>query len=185
MLVGDAGGRGGCLHIVDVGLHEFLAPIFDRTDTDDRSQRNDRAAHHRLLEILRVIFRKRGDLLLEQLQLDVRTRLKAVEPLAHIGKKARLGEFPVRDDVDAAIDLFAYDVGDRGAQRLPKGLFVVRLPGIFRLHHIEQPMRPRQAADMRGLDAVGILLQLHGWLPNRAGRVAGRLGALSGFANRI
>ena len=147
----------------------FSPRYFDRTDADHRRERDDGAAHHRLLEILLVIFRKSRDLLLEQLQLDVRARLKAVEPLAHIGEKARLGEFAVGDDVDAAIDLFAHDVGDRTAQRLAKGLVVVRLPGIFRLHHVEQPMRPRQAADMRGLDAVGILLQLHGWFPSLAG----------------
>ena len=38
---------------------------------------------------------------------------KAVEPLAHIGEKTRLGEFAVGDDIDAAIDLLAHDVGDR------------------------------------------------------------------------
>ena len=113
MLVGDAGRGGRGLDVVDVGLHQFFAAIFDRADADHRRQRDDRAAHHRLLEILFVIFRKGGDLLLEQFELDVRPRFEAVEPLAHIGEKTGLGEFAVGDDVDAALDLLADDVGDR------------------------------------------------------------------------
>ena len=39
-------------------------------------------------------------------------------------------------------------------------VLIVRLAGIFRLHHIEQRMRARQAADMGGLNAVGVLLDV-------------------------
>ena len=77
---------------------------------------------------------------------------------ADVGKKAGLRQFTVGDDVDAAFDLFAYAFGDSAAQRLLEGSMVVGLTGIFRLHHVQQTMRPRQAADMRGLNAVGILL---------------------------
>jgi len=35
------------------------------------------------------------------------------------------------------------------------------LAGEFCLHEIKDRMRPRQAADMRGLDMVGVLLQRH------------------------
>ena len=49
---------------------------------------------------------------------------------------------------------------DCGEQRLEFRL-IERLAVIFRLHQIEQRMRPRQAADMGGLDAVGVLLDVH------------------------
>src|SRR5262249_40844627 len=89
--------------------------------------------------------------------------------LAHIGEKSGLGEFAVGDDIDAALHLFPHHIADRVVQRLLISLFVVRLPGIFRLHRIQQPVRPRQAADMGRLDAVGVLLQLHGLPPNLRG----------------
>ena len=78
---------------------------------------DDRAAHHRLLEILGVIFRERRDLLLEQHQLLVGPRLEALEPLLDVGEEAGLGEFAVGDDVDAAIDLLAHDVAHRLGER--------------------------------------------------------------------
>jgi len=53
-----------------------------------------------------------------------------------MGEEARLGKFAVSNDFDAASNLLAYDVGHGTAQRLLKGRFVVRLPGIFRLHHV-------------------------------------------------
>ena len=105
-----------------------------------------------------------------------RARFKAIEPLAHVGEEARLGEFAVGNDVDAAIDLLAHGFGDRRPQRVLKRLLVVRLPGIFRLHHVEQLVRPRQAADVRGLDTIGVLLDLHDWIPNVVGQIALRAG---------
>ena len=95
---------------------------------------------------------------------------KPVKPLADVGEETRFGEFPVGDDVDAAIDLLAHDVGDSNTQRLLKCLLVIGLPAIFRLHHVEQMVRPRQAADVRSLDTIGILLELHDWIPNVVGR---------------
>jgi hypothetical protein len=165
MLVGDANGRGGGLHILDVGLQQLFTAVFDRPDADHRRQRHDRAAHHRLLEILLVILRKSRDLLLEQLELDAWARFEALQALAHIGEEARLGEFTIGDDVDAAIDLPAHHVGDGGAQCSRKSGLIVRLPGIFGFHDVEQPVRPRQAADMRGLDTIGVLLHRHGCNP--------------------
>ena len=96
---------------------EFLAAIFDRADAHHRRQADDRAAHHRLLEILGVIFGKRRHFLREQLHLLIGTAFEAAEALVHVREKARLGKLPIGDDVDAAIDLLAYDVaygiGDR------------------------------------------------------------------------
>ena len=65
-----------------------------------------------------IIFRKGGDLLLEQLQLQTRARFEAFEPFADIGEESGLGEFAVGDDVDAALDLLAHHIGDGAAQRL-------------------------------------------------------------------
>ena len=63
-------------------------------------------------EILRVIFRECLDLLLEQDQLLVRARFEAFQPLLDVGEEAGLGELPVGDDVDAALDLPLHRVGD-------------------------------------------------------------------------
>ena len=89
-------------------LTQLLAAIFHRPDADHRRDRHDRAAHHRCLEILRVIFREGRDLLLEQHHLLVGPRLEAVEPLLDVGEEARLRELAVGDDVDAALDLLAH-----------------------------------------------------------------------------
>ncbi len=162
VLVRHAGGLGGGFDVVDVDLQQLLAAIFDRRDADDRRDRHDRAAHHRLLEILRVVFRKGGDLLLEQQHLLVRTRFEAVEALLDVGEEAGLRELAVGDDIDAAVGLLAHDIGDRFGDHPVVGLLVVRLAAVFRLHQVEQVVRARQAADMGGLDAVGVLLDGHG-----------------------
>ena len=88
--------------------------------------------------------------------------LETFQTLANVGEEARLGEFSVSDDVDAAVDLLAHHFSNRLAHRVLICLLVIRLPGIFRLHHVEQLARPRQAADVSRLDAIGILLELHG-----------------------
>jgi len=77
-------------------------------------------------------------------------------------KKSGLGKFAIGDDIDAALDLLAYGIGDGLAQGLLKRGFVISLPTVFCLHDIEKMMRPRQAADMRRLNAIGVLLKLQG-----------------------
>jgi hypothetical protein len=99
---------------------------------------------------------------LEEVHLHAGARFEAVEAFANIGKKARLGEFSVGNDVDAALHLLAHHFGDGFAQGILVSLLVVRLPGIFRLHRIEQRMRAWQAADVGRLDAVDVLLELQG-----------------------
>jgi hypothetical protein len=88
-------------------LQKLLAAIFHRADTDHRRDRDERAAGHRCLEILRVVLRERLDLLLKQDELLVRPRLVAFEPLLDVGEKAGLRKFTVGDDVDAAFGLLA------------------------------------------------------------------------------
>jgi len=85
----SAGRRRGALDVGDVARDEFLAAIFDRTDAHHRRQSDDRAAHHRLLEILGVIFGERRHFLREQFQLLIGPPLEAFEPLVHVGEKPR------------------------------------------------------------------------------------------------
>ena len=65
VMVRNARGLGGGFQVRDVCLQQRLAFVFHRSDADHRNDRQDRSAHHRFLEILRVVFRKRCDLLLE------------------------------------------------------------------------------------------------------------------------
>ena len=164
------------LYVVDVDLQELLAAILDRPDADDRRVRNEGAAHHRLLEILRVVLRKRRDLLLEQDELLVRPRFETLEPLLDVGEKSGLGELAVGDNIDAAFDLFADAVGDGLGQQGLEFVLVVRLLVELGLHDVEQIVRSGQAADVRGLDTVGVVLNSHEDLPGEV-RIAGR-GAL-------
>ncbi len=169
VLIGHARRLGGGLHVVDVLLHRRVAAILDRCGAHDGDDRHDRAAHHRFLEVLRVVFGERLGFLLEQQKLLARPRLVALQAFLDIGEEARLREFAIGDDVDAAFGLLANAVhhgrGDLGIE----GRLVDRLAGKLRLHHIEQVVRARQAPDMGGLDAIRVLLQRHGVTPFRVG----------------
>ena len=162
MLVGDTGRSGGILHVRNVDLDELFATVFDRTDANDRRERNDRTAGHRPLEIFCVVFRKGRDFLLKQLQLEARARFKAFEPFADIGEESGLGKFAIGDDIDAALDLLAHHIGHGLAQGFLERRRVIRLSAVFCLHNVEEMMRPRQAANVGRLYAIGILLKLHG-----------------------
>ena len=103
---------GGGFHIGNVDLNEFLAAILHRPDANDRRDRDQRAAHHRLLEVLGVVFGEGADFLLEQDQLLVGTRLVPLQTLLDVGEEARLGKLAVGHEIDAAIDLLANAVCD-------------------------------------------------------------------------
>jgi hypothetical protein len=105
-----------------------------------------------------VVFWKGSDLLLEELNLYIRSRFEAFEAFADIGEEAGFGEFIVGNNVNTSVNLFADDVNHGDTQSLLKRGRVVRLAGIFRPHCIEQPMRSRQTADMRNLDSISVLL---------------------------
>ena len=79
-----------------------------------------------------------------------------------VGEESGLGEFAVGDDVDAALHLLAHDVARPIRQQRLEFVLIVRLAGELRLHQVEQIVRARQAADMGCLDAVGVLLDVHG-----------------------
>jgi hypothetical protein len=162
MLVGDASRSGGILHIRDVDLDEPFTTVFDRTNANDRRERNDRTAGHGPLEIFCIVFRKGRDFLLKQLQLEARARFKTFKPFADIGEETGLGKFAIGDDIDAALDLLTHHIGHGLAQRFLKRRRVIRLSAVLCLQGVEEMMRPRQAANMRGLYAIGILLKLHG-----------------------
>ena len=164
VMIRDARGLGRGFDIIDVDLEILLAAVLDRTDADHRRQRHDRAAHHRILEVLRVVFRECRDLLLEQQHLLFGPGLEAFESLLDVGEEARLRDLAVGHDVDAALDLLAHAVRDRLGDGRVVYLLVIGLAGELRLHHIEHGVRPRQAADMRRLDAIDILLNGHGHL---------------------
>jgi hypothetical protein len=162
MMIGHAGRRRGALEVGDIPFDEGLAAIFDRADAHHRRQADDGAAHHRLLEILGVILGKCRYLLSKQLELLVGPPLKAFQALVDVSEESGLGEFTVSDDVDAAFRLLAHHIVDRFRQQDLEFSLVERLPGELRLHQVEQIMRARQAADMGCLDAVGVLLDVHG-----------------------
>jgi hypothetical protein len=114
------------------------------------------AAGHRFLEIALVVRGECGDLGRERVQARAGLDGEALEPLAHVGEEAGLRLLAVAGDVDAAVDLLL----DAGMHRVAHG----RLPGLAGralAHQVEQRMRPRQAADMGGEDAVGAVLDAH------------------------
>ena len=87
---------------------------------------------------------------------------EAVEPLQHIGGVARLRHFAVVDDVDAGLDLLArrleHRLGDPALERRRIDL----VAALRRDDHLDQIVRPRQAAGMGGqepVDAVHGLLR--------------------------
>jgi hypothetical protein len=79
-----------------------------------------------------------------------------------ISEKSWLGEFTVGNDVDAAFRLLPHNIVHRLREQRLEFFLVVRLAGELRLHLVEQIVRARQAADMGCLDAVGVLLDVHG-----------------------
>src|SRR5580700_1342039 len=88
-------------------------------------------------------------------------RLHAAEALVDIGDEAGFGLLAVIHDVDARIDLAAYDVGDGLAHGLDVGLALG--------HQLLQRVGPGQAADMGRENAVlAFGFDRHGLSPRRA-----------------
>src|SRR5919204_566873 len=67
----------------------------------------------------------------------------------------RFSEFPVADHVDADLGLAVNDGGDGFAQTLLVRFPVERLAPLLGAQKSLQRLRPDQAADMRGEDAIG------------------------------
>src|SRR5262249_61222469 len=83
------------------------------------------------------------------------------EALADVSEKARLGILSVGYDLDPALDLFAHTFKNLVRQDCIQLALVIWLSRIFCLQQIEQIVRPRQAADMCGLNVIGVLLNSH------------------------
>src|SRR5207244_2771976 len=86
---------------------------------------------------------------------------EALEPLAHVGVKSKLGLLAVSQDVDPREGLLAYALGHRAAHPLLVGVAVVRRTGNLRFHQVEHVPRPRQAPHMRRQDAIGTSVDAH------------------------
>ena len=80
---------------------------------------------------------------------------EAVQPVLDIVGVGDFRHLAVADDVDAALDLLLHDFRDRfGHTALQQGR-VVGPVAVLRDEQVDQVVRPRQAADMGGQDAVG------------------------------
>ena len=85
---------------------------------------------------------------------ELRAVGKAAVALHHVVAEADLAHLAVGDDVDAGLPLARHHVDDRLLDaslqlRLVDRLFIEEIP-----HHAREIGRPRQAAGMRGQDAV-------------------------------
>src|SRR6516165_7682817 len=161
LMVRHACGLGSGLHIGDIDLQFCLALIFHRGGADDGNNWQNGAAHHRFLEVLGIVFGKSGDFLLENSELLIGSRLEPIEALADVSEKARLGIFAVGYDLNAALYLLAHAFSNLPRQDRIQLALIIWLPRVLCFQQIEQIVRPWQAADMRGLDVIGILLDGH------------------------
>ncbi len=90
-----------------------------------------------------------------------RPPLEAAEPFENVLRPADgFPELAVADDVDAGIGLPANDLGDGIRSGIHHRLLVERLAGLLRAQEILQSLRPDQAADMGGQNAVGTSFHL-------------------------
>ena len=181
-MVGYTGGFRACFDIVDVALDRCFAAIFYGRGADNRSERHDGPAHHRGFEILGIVFRKCGDLLLEHGHFFRRACFESFQALLDVGEEAWLGKLAIRNDVDAADHLSGYALDHGLPECLVKRRRVDRLAGIFAFHGVEEGVRPGQAANMGRLNPAGVLLNGHenpfssqtSWLPATLRRISGR-----------
>src|SRR5581483_7710748 len=154
-LRGLHGGDGG-LQVIDVALQRLLAAIAHRAGTLDGRHRHDPAALHGLAEVLLVVLRE---------GLDLRGEGGAAR--VGLGREAGLALLAVGDDVHAAVDLPAHDVRDGLAHPRIVGGGVHGLAAGAGFHQVEQVPGARQAAAVRGEDALSAVF--HGaWPPTLA-----------------
>jgi len=118
--------------------------------------RRDRSPQLGPAEILVVVFGEGRDFCcrLPRNAAPRAVRFEAGETLAHVSEESGLALFAVGHDVDPALDLPADSLGHRAPNARGVSLAVVGLIIEFGLHHVEQVLRARQAADMGGQDPV-------------------------------
>ena len=143
------------LERVELGLERILPLVLDRPGANHQgaaAARTDLLRHGRLV-VFREVPRLAG--------VGERTRpvalalLQAAQTRRRVGDEARLAHLAVVDDIDAGGDLLAHGVAHRLPHALGVGLLVDRLAVHPRQHQLEQVLRTRQAADVRGQDAIG------------------------------
>ena len=85
----------------------------------------------------------------------------------------RIGQLVAKRAQSFDMDVVAFDKfvsAERFRELGVEGSLIIRLTAVFRLHQVEQIVRPRQAADMRRLNVVGVLLARHRpsspWFPD-------------------
>ena len=113
MVVRDACCFSSLFHVCNIDLNEFLAAIFDGPDTDHGSELDDCSTKHGRLKVLRVVFRKSSDLLLEYFEFRVGSGFESFEALSDIGEETGLRELPVGNNIDPAFGLLADRLGHR------------------------------------------------------------------------
>ncbi len=144
--------RGG--EVFDVALDQRVAAPGDGTGTD-RAFQVPRAEHPQLVELRKIR------------RFDLGTRGAAVavesgEPLRDVGSVANFADFAVVDHVHVRVDLLADDFPDGVFDTLFERGVVAQLLLIVALDHGHQVIGPRQAARMRGEDAIGAALHQSG-----------------------
>ena len=117
-----------------------------------------------LLEVLGVVLGEVVDLLLPRRRHPhvVHVELEPAEAVLHVAEEADLAHLAVGDDVDARLDLVAHPIGHRLGDLAVEQLGVVGPAVLPLLQRVEQLVRPGQAADVGGEDAIGAAL--HGRL---------------------
>ena len=98
--------------------------------------------------------------------------LEAGEPRPRIGHPVDLAVLAVADDVDPGVGLLRHHVRDGAADAGIEGRLVVGLAELLGVEQRDQVGRPRQAAGVRGQDAVRAAL--HGCRLGCQGRDARR-----------
>src|SRR5262249_48947085 len=105
-----------------------------------------------------------------------RTAFEAAQAFERVLRPAdRFPEFAVADHIDAGFGLAANDGGDRLGQARLVGLRVERFARLLRAQECLQRLRPYQAADMGGEDAVAAAFHVAGSTFDDAARLLAEL----------
>src|SRR5215467_893771 len=85
-------------------------------------------------------------------------QLEAAEAIVDITKEAFLALLTIGDNIDTGFDLLADHVGHGLAHQAGEGLCIVGLTAFLQAQQWDEGIRPCQAANVRGEDAVGTTL---------------------------
>ena len=147
---------------VELGRKLRAAAVCDRPGAD--RERTPAPGAHLLRDGGLIVFGKVARLARvgERARARASALLEPEEALSRIGDEARLSHLAVAHDVEPRRRLLPDAACDRFAHVRRIGRLIDRLAIHSRQHHLEEVVGPRQAADMRGQDAIGA--QLHATL---------------------